>query len=546
MRPRPLNRLLTLLTPTASGTRRAVTALCLVTNLCFLGTPPSLNAEPAQEKPPVPAGAQAPPYVPGRLPYRLQWGTNTVVAEVERGKVGDDDPHQPRQVRIVDASGRLLRRIEADRVEDVRLVKPLVAGEQGLLVGTTGGNSGLVDYDAFGTGVANRFHVSDAVRIDVRDLNGDGTAEVIAVYRLSDIDGGGEHHGPRVTVVYQWNGTKYAESTRRFPALTRAQEKEDQVALAAIEAKTSQSDAAPGASDSEIDGHHNAAVGYLMNAMIAGDGAEAQAWLKDNVRADRLQLSGEVRKSVWESVQSMLRPLAQDAGDDPQASVPAPNNAAPKEASPNRAGPTTAQSPQKAGVVPGQSLGILRIGEARADVIAAIKMRPTANYDLKNGLVEDEWSSDSANGSGEGYNISVWYRQGKVIQAQTTLTEQQRANVPTFNALVAQDRGLKEVCYYMGCYDSSGPAGGADFYCFDDVRRGIAYGIGVNGDAYMTDKPRTLIIHVAGVPYIPFQGQTNVTRVTGSILYQNQAEQDRAGALETKLRSSQARSHKKH
>ena len=345
---RPLSRLrpllirLTLLIRTAGGTRRAVTALCLVTDLCFLGTPPSLNAEPAQEKPSVPAGAQAPPYAPDRLPYRLKWGTNTVVAEVEHGLVSDDDPHQPHQVRVVDASGHLLRRIEADRVEDVRLVKPLVAGEQGLLIGTTGGNSGLLDYYGFGKGVANRFHVSDAIQVDVTDLNGDGTAEIIAVYRLSDIDGGGEHHGPRVTVIYQWNGTKYVEATRSFPALTRAQEKEDQAALAAIEAKASQGNAAPGASDPEIDGHHNAAVGYLMNAMIAGDGPEAQAWLKDNVSAARLHLSSDVGKSVLESVQSMLSPLAQDAGDDPQASTPAPNNAAPNDAAPNEASPNEA------------------------------------------------------------------------------------------------------------------------------------------------------------------------------------------------------------
>ena len=194
MRPRPLNRLLTLLTPTASGTRRAVTALCLVTNLCFLGTPPSLNAEPAQEKPPVPAGAPAPPYVPGRLPYRLKWGSYTVVADVKRDKDGGYDG---KQVRVVDARGRTLQQVGSDRVDAVRLVKPLVAGEEGLLVRLSGGNSGLADFHGFGAGAASRFVVSDALDVAVKDLDGDGTAEVAATYRFSDLDGGAR--GERAT-----------------------------------------------------------------------------------------------------------------------------------------------------------------------------------------------------------------------------------------------------------------------------------------------------------------------------------------------------------
>ena len=161
-------------------------------------------------------------------------------------------------------------------------------------------------------------------------------------------------------------------------------------------------------------------------------------------------------------------------------------------------------------------------------------------------FTEEWWSNDNTHGLEEYYCLLIWYRQGKVVQAETTLTERQRANAPSFNALIARDRSLKEVCYYMGYYDPSGPTGEVYFYCFDDVRRGIAYGIGVNGDAYTTDKPSTLIIHAVGVPYTPFQGQVNVTRVAGSILYQNQAEQDKAGALEKKLKSSQARSHRKH
>ena len=199
--------------------------------------------------------------------------------------------------------------------------------------------------------------------------------------------------------------------------------------------------------------------------------------------------------------------------------------------------------------MPGQSLGILKIGEARADVIAAIKRRPTANYDLKHGLVEDEWSGTSIDGSGTDSSVSVWYRRGKVVQAETRLTEQQTGNMPSFNTLIARDRGLKAICYLMSYYEPSGETrGSANFYCFDDVKRGIAFGVGVQGIYDLTGKPDTLIIHVAGVPYIPLRGLTNVTLVTGAgaVLYQNQAEQDKAFALETKMKSSHARPHKKH
>ena len=527
----PVNRLIV---RNAGGTWSAGTIFTLFAGLCLLGTLPSLDAEPAQENSSFPARVQVSPYAPDKLPYHLRWGAYTVVAEIAAGKDRDGGDQQ---VRIVDASGHLLCRIGADRVQDIRLVKPLVASEQGLLISTAGGNSGLGNYYGFGVGASNRFHVSDAIQVDVKDLNGDGTAEIIAVYRIEDMDGGGEHHGPQVTVVYQWNGTKYVQATRIFPALTRTKEKEYQAALLAIAAKASQSNAAPGKSEPEIDGHLNAIVGYAANAIMVGDQVEAQAWLKDNISAALLRLSSEVSKSARESIQSMLRPLAQDSGYDAIASPPAPNTPVS-----NTAAPDTAQYSQgaKAGFVPGQSLGILTIGEAREDVIAAIKMRPTANFDLKHGLVEDDWTHDSTGGSDTGYNISVWYRHGKVVQAETSLTEQQRGNVPSFNTLVALDRSLQEVCYSMSCYDDSGqPTGGANCYCFDNIKRGITYAVNVNGEAYTTSKPDTLIIHVAGVPYIPFCGLTNVTRFTGaaSILYQNQVEEDKAFALEKKRTS---------
>ena len=327
MRPRPLNRLLTLLTPTASGTRRAVTALCLVTNLCFLGTPPSLNAEPAQEKPPVPAGAPAPPYVPGRLPYRLKWGSYTVVADVKRDKDGGYDG---KQVRVVDARGRTLQQVGSDRVDAVRLVKPLVAGEEGLLVRLSGGNSGLADFHGFGAGAASRFVVSDALDVAVKDLDGDGTAEVAATYRFSDLDGGGEHHGPLVTVVYRWDGKRFAEATKRFPEASRVRAKEYQAQLLASERASTPSQG--GAEDKESadkesnDGLRDAVLGYTANARFAGDAVEAGAWLQANIAAEHLRMPRAELDAAALEIRSCRDPLPQQpasAGEDAPHPLPA-------------------------------------------------------------------------------------------------------------------------------------------------------------------------------------------------------------------------------
>jgi hypothetical protein len=241
------------------------------------------------------SAAPAPPFSPDRLPYRLTWGRDTVIAE----RVHSDEGG--RQVRITDAHGRTLRRVAGDWVEDVRLVTPLVAREQGLLVETVSGNGGLADFDGFGAGARPRFTISGAVRADVKDLDGDGTGEVVVTYRFEDVDGGGEHHGTLATVVYAWDGAGYAEATRRFPKAARARAQEYKEQELALERGHT--------SPTEGDGHQNALLGYFANATLAGDGAAARAWLSGRPPVWHGHLSPDTAKEMADDLHSWIAPL---------------------------------------------------------------------------------------------------------------------------------------------------------------------------------------------------------------------------------------------
>lgn len=283
------------------GRSRKRLPLCSLVSLSVLTALSSPAAMCADAGPLIPAAAPAMAYSPDHLPYRLEWGAYTVVADAQRDKDGDDG----KEVRIVDAQGRTLRQVGSDRVDDVRLVTPLVAGEEGLLVRLSGGNSGLADFYGFGAGAASRFHVADAVDVAVQDLDGHGTAEVTATYRFEDVDGGGAHHGPLVTTVYQWDGSRFAEATKRFPAASRARSTESQAQLLAL----SQGGGPPGGEDDANDGHLDAALAYLANSTLAGDDIAAGTWLKARLAADRLRATGAVQKQFVAEVRACRSPL---------------------------------------------------------------------------------------------------------------------------------------------------------------------------------------------------------------------------------------------
>jgi hypothetical protein len=189
------------------------------------------------------------------------------------------------------------------------------------------------------------------------------------------------------------------------------------------------------------------------------------------------------------------------------------------------------------GVVPGHSLGDISIGELRTSVIAN-KKQPK-NYDLKYGLVEDEWTNVVANGNDDSdYSaLDVWYKQGKVVQIEfrdLPAYGKKGMNLPSLNTLIANNSNLKKTCYSESDIDAAGreTGGGFIFFCYDDTKKGVAYGIGANGDVYLDDQPDTVIVHEQDMPFISRCGLTKVRNVIGSgaVIYRNEADEEKADA----------------
>ncbi len=187
------------------------------------------------------------------------------------------------------------------------------------------------------------------------------------------------------------------------------------------------------------------------------------------------------------------------------------------------------QSKAITGIVPGHSLGKITIGELRESVLATFPSRPTGNYDLKHGLVEDEWMTKASNKDGIDYSvgISIWYRQGKVIQIEYFNQSTDKPQLSSFNTIVSSDKNIKKVNYKMGCYNQSGEwAGAYELVYYDDIKKGIAYGLGVQDDYILTMKPEYIAIHAPGTPVLPTRGLTNATAVVAgtAIGYRNEAD----------------------
>ena len=213
-----------------------------------------------------------------------------------------------------------------------------------------------------------------------------------------------------------------------------------------------------------------------------------------------------------------------------------------------------AQSKAFGSIVPGKSLGKIAIGESREDVLTEMKARPTNNYDLKHGLVEDEWVVrllDRKDNIPFSASLSVWYRQNKVVQIelanQSTNFVGARYSTPSFNALIARNGNLKKVCYSVGNYDEKGEAfAWADLLYYDDVRHGIAYGADLQDDLILTYRPERINVHVPGVPVIPFSGLTNVKLETSGNVnaYKTAADADRARVMSAKMAAHKVNNHK--
>lgn len=217
----------------------------------------------------------APPkFDAAKLPYRAQWGR--YVVSVERlGK----ELFSPYRIRVRDANGRVVREIEAARLDNVAFV-PFTSRTPDTLHISADASTGNYPFvtEFFFTrqnGVRNALIADIGMGgvSDIRDRDGDGRAEFVSSVQLGNFGDFAHVYYPSVTHVFGWNGTRYADQTRRFPkpALQSAQEYQ-QSYREALKDKEEGSDEA----------RRSALTGYFVCMMAAGREPEAQTWMQAN------------------------------------------------------------------------------------------------------------------------------------------------------------------------------------------------------------------------------------------------------------------------
>jgi hypothetical protein len=161
--------------------------------------------------------------------------------------------------------------------------------------------------------------------------------------------------------------------------------------------------------------------------------------------------------------------------------------------------------------VPGVSVGKVRLGDTRANVIKKLG-KPSKSTQWRSGPFQDTWLGPKPPNDKYGSPVSeriflhVIYRNSKVVQVEfnspkfvTPAGISMRSSLAQFRAKYKNPR----VRAYT--YDDPGGGGYVGYY-YDDVKSGIAFTFGVqdNFDARIT--PEALRIHLRGIPVLPNPG----------------------------------------
>jgi hypothetical protein len=236
-----------------------------------------------------------------RLPYRAQWGPYRVV--VETAKIDDEDRQR---VQIFDASGKVLREVRDERILDVAFVELTGTGDPELYVsGYSGGSHccGTEYYFTHDGGLRNLL-IFDAINGGIgriRDLNRDGRPELTASSDALSYFGNLHYAAsPWVQMVIAWDGTRYTDQTRRYPAAARrAARKYRAEFLAALKQH---------GEDAE-ERRRGTAAGYYGNALVIGEGVGARQWLLQHAPRTTRQWLLEHEADLREAVAANKRKI---------------------------------------------------------------------------------------------------------------------------------------------------------------------------------------------------------------------------------------------
>ena len=151
-------------------------------------------------------------------------------------------------------------------------------------------------------------------------------------------------------------------------------------------------------------------------------------------------------------------------------------------------------------VVPGRSLGKIRLGATQAQVRATLG-KPKQTRRFAGGLAEDRWVGKAPSNNTLPVHVSVFYRGGKAVQIQAS------------SAAFRTPEGLSTESNFAQFQEAYGPfrvtaytfEDAVDSY-YDNPARGFAVTTASQNYILPHYRPEALIVHAPGVRVIPYPG----------------------------------------
>lgn len=228
-------------------------------------------------------------------PHTLAWGSYSLRIEENEGG----------QVARILLGGRTLLEVRDFRLEASLVEVTGRPPKELLLKGYSGGAHCCNTYHLFTQegGLRNLLYQEwgDGGIREVRDLDGDGRGELIALGVYAYFGNLPFAYSPGVYRIYAYDGMVFHEVTRKFPK-------------PALQAMRAYREAFLKArSSGDLPGMQGSALGYWLNALVIGRGTEARRWLMESaplqVRRWLLQHEEEILNSVSALPRSYSRTL---------------------------------------------------------------------------------------------------------------------------------------------------------------------------------------------------------------------------------------------
>jgi hypothetical protein len=158
-------------------------------------------------------------------------------------------------------------------------------------------------------------------------------------------------------------------------------------------------------------------------------------------------------------------------------------------------------------VVPGKSVGSLRIGDAR-DAALNTFGKPTRTRRLRSGLLKDSWLGPEPRSGSEETQVflHVIYRARRVVQIEFNDPKYKTAGGISVSSTLAEFRAQHKRPRVRAFIYDDGEGSGYVGYYYDAVAGGIAFSFGTQDNFDANTIPEALRIHAPGVPVIPDPG----------------------------------------